>query len=135
MNLVEELNAIAKELNAAGLKSHASKVNDIIAVAKKEKWMQKAVNPKEKGELRKKMKAKPGEALSLTELEKEKKRLQEKGKGDKKLSPADREKLQQIIFAINAKKSKKKKKADLGDESLEKLAAEGRAEALAKIFS
>lgn len=135
MDLLNELAKVAKDMGNAGLVSFASRIEDLVVEAKKKNlWMQEAVNPKEKGELRKKMKKKPGETLSLSELEKEKKRLQEKGKGDKKLSPADREKLQQIIFAINAMKAKKKKAAD-ETSSIEKLASDERTDTLKAIFN
>jgi len=82
-------------------------VREAIREAKGEKWMQKAVHPSRKGELRSKMGAKEGENIPLADLEKKKTALQKKGEGDKKLSAADRKELQQIIFAINARKAKK----------------------------
>lgn len=102
-------------------------------MTKKKKWMQEAVNPKEKGELHRKMGIPEDEEIPTEKLEKKKKQLQEKGKGDKKLSDADRETLSQIQFALNARKSKKKsnvlvelqKIADsLDQEGFDKLASD-----------
>lgn len=109
-SMLVELHAIATELDRAGHFDLADQVENILAKSAKSKknWMQDAVNPKEKGELRKKMKAKPGESIPDSKLKSEKKKLQEKAKGDKKLSKADRERLSQIQFALNARKSKKK---------------------------
>lgn len=71
----------------------------------KKKWMQEAVNPKEKGELRKKLKVPEGKKIPTSLLKKKKKELQEKAKGDKKLTPAEKELLGQVIFALNARKA------------------------------
>jgi hypothetical protein len=105
-DMVSELLAIAGDLDDAGHYEFASELDAIVTEAAKKDWMSKAVNPKEKGELRKKMKAKEGDKIPTAKLEAEKKKLQEKGKGDKKMSKKDREKLSQIIFALNARKSK-----------------------------
>jgi len=82
-----------------------------ILVEKKgnKKWMQGATNPKEKGELSKKLGIPEKDNIPMSLLLKKKKALQAKGEGDKKLSKSDRETLDQIIFAINSKNSKKKK--------------------------
>lgn len=75
----------------------------------KKKWMQNAVNKAETGELRSKYEKRfnvtldKDQTLSLSKLKQWKKELQAKGKGDKNMSDKDRETLQQIIFAINAK--------------------------------
>jgi len=108
----DKLLRVAQELDQRGEFVLADELDNILlSEAKKsdKKWMQKAVNPKEKGELRKKMKKGPKSKLTISELEVKKKRLQEKGKGDKKMSDADRETLQQVVFAINAIRSSKKK--------------------------
>ena len=78
-----------------------------MAKAKSEKWMQKAVNPKEKGELHKKLKVPADEKIPTALLKKKKKELQEKAKGDKKLTKAERELLGQVQFALNARKMTK----------------------------
>jgi hypothetical protein len=59
------------------------------------------------------MKAPKGKDIPVSKLKSEKKRLQEKGKGDKKMTKADREKLQQIQFALNARKKKSNLMLDL----------------------
>ena len=73
---------------------------------KDKKWMQKAVNPKEKGELHKKLKVPTDEKIPTALLKKKKKELQNKAKGDRKLSKTDKELLGQIQFALNARKAK-----------------------------
>lgn len=94
-------------------KDKESNMKDIplsITAKKKDKWMQGATNPAETGELRAKyekhfnVKLDKGDKLSTEKLKQWKKSLQAKGEGDKKMSGADRETLQQIIFALNARK-------------------------------
>ena len=75
--------------------------------AKDKKWMQ---NVKKPGQLHKDLGIEEGENIPLSLLEKKKKILMERGKGDKKLSEKDRKLLSRINFAINAKKVNKKKK-------------------------
>lgn len=72
---------------------------------KNKKWMQKAVNPKEKGELHKKLKVPADKKIPTALLKKKKKQLQDRAKGDKKLTKAERELLGQVIFALNARKA------------------------------
>jgi hypothetical protein len=74
-------------------------------MATKKKWMQEAVNPKEKGELHKKLKVPADKKIPTALLKKKKKELQERAKGDKKLTKAEREMLGQIQFALNARKA------------------------------
>lgn len=74
-------------------------------MASKKKWMQEAVNPKEKGELHKKLKVPADKKIPTALLRKKKKELQERAKGDKKLTKAERELLGQIQFALNARKA------------------------------
>jgi hypothetical protein len=104
--MYDRLFKLAEFLDEHGLFFEADVIDEFLNKAAKEKWMQKAVNPKEKGELREKMKTPKGEKIPISELEAKKKRLQEKGKGDKKLSEKDRETLSQIQFALNARRSK-----------------------------
>ncbi len=93
-----------------------SKADDILKLAaefevsakKKEKWMQKAVE--EPGALHKDLGIAKDKPIPTELLEKKKKTLMERGKGDKKLSEKDRKLLQRINFALNARKAKKKKK-------------------------
>ena len=72
---------------------------------KKNKWMQGAVNLEEKGELHKKLKVPADKKIPTALLKKKKKELQERAKGDKKLTKAERELLGQIQFALNARKA------------------------------
>jgi len=74
-------------------------------MSSKKKWMQEAVNPKEKGELHKKLKVPADKKIPTALLKKKKKELQERAKGDKKLTKAERELLGQVIFALNARKA------------------------------
>lgn len=98
----------ADQLDAAGFEIEASTLDKIISkVAKKEKWMQKAVNPKEKGELHRKLNVPENQEIPVSKLHAKKKELQAKGEGDKTLSESDRETLSQIQFALNARKTKK----------------------------
>ena len=76
-----------------------------MAAKKIEKWMQKAVNPKEKGELHKKLDVPADKKIPTSLLKKKKKELQARAEGDKKLTKAERELLGQIQFALNARKA------------------------------
>jgi len=76
-----------------------------MAGKKKNKWMQGAVNLEEKGELHKKLKVPADKKIPTALLKKKKKELQERAKGDKKLTKAEREMLGQIQFALNARKA------------------------------
>lgn len=107
--MFDELKAIANDLDAKGHYDLADEIDHILTEAAKssKKWMQKAVNPKEKGELHRKLNIAEDKEIPTALLEKKKKQLQEKGKGDKKMSKEDRETLSQIVFALNARKSKK----------------------------
>lgn len=78
-----------------------------VGLNEEEKWMQKAVDPKKKGELHTKLGIPQDETIPMSTLTAKKKELQKKGEGDKKLSAADKETLSQIQFAINAKRAKK----------------------------
>ena len=76
-----------------------------MATKKSEKWMQKAVNPKEKGELHKKLDVPADKKIPTALLKKKKKELQARAEGDKKLTKAERELLGQIQFALIARKA------------------------------
>ena len=104
--MLKILAKLGDDLDRLGYEKYADKVTDLLQKISEEKWMQKAVNPKEKGELHEKLNVPKDETIPTSLLEKKKKQLQEKGEGDKKLSPADRETLSQIQFALNARKSK-----------------------------
>lgn len=81
------------------------KMAGVIVEKEEKKWMQKAVNPKEKGELHRKLGIPEDENIPMETLEAKKKELQKKAEGDKKLTDAERELLGQVQFAINAKKA------------------------------
>ena len=76
-----------------------------MATKKSEEWMRKAVNPKDKGELHKKLDVPADEKIPTSLLKKKKKELQARAEGDKKLTKAERELLGQIQFALNARKA------------------------------
>lgn len=105
--MLNKLAELGDFLDSQSFFEEADIVDGLLSIAKDKKWMQKAVNPKEKGELRKKLNVPEGETIPMSLLQSKKKELQEKSKGDKRLTESERELLGQIQFAINARKSKK----------------------------
>jgi hypothetical protein len=73
----------------------------------KEKWIQKTKI--HKGALHKKLGVPEGEKIPKSELNKLKKELESKGKGDKKLSASDLKLLKQVNLALNLKNLKEEK--------------------------
>lgn len=103
--MLKILAKLGEDLDSAGCVVEADFVDAMLKKIAEKKWMQKAVNPKEKGELHRKLNIPEDEKIPTSVLEEKKKKLQEKGKGDKKLLKSERETLQQIQFALNARKA------------------------------
>lgn len=104
--MVDLLIKLGNKLDQAGYFKEADFIDLLVKKIAEEKWMQKAVNPKEKGELHRKLNVPEGEEISTEKLEAKKREIQGKSEGDKTLSESDRETLSQIQFALNARKSK-----------------------------
>lgn len=102
--MLNNLKNLFATLKQAGKLNEAQNIEDMMVSLAEEKWMQKATNPKEKGELHRKLNIPEDQEIPTEKLEAAKRRIQNKSKGDKKLSESDRELLSQIQFALNARR-------------------------------
>lgn len=107
MKLYDLLVKAGDELDIAGFHVEADVIDKILKKVSADKWMQDAVNPKEKGELHQKLNVPKDETIPVSKLESKKQELHEKSKGEKTLTDAERELLGQIQFALNARKAKR----------------------------